>query len=51
MCFPLPPRRRASISYTKLTYEDGVVFSTLKQQGLSIRKVTKQMGRNFSTNY
>ena len=39
------------MSYVQLTYEDRVMFSTLKQQGLSIRNIAALMGRHFSTLY
>ncbi|GAB2199038.1 helix-turn-helix domain-containing protein [Sessilibacter sp. MAH4] len=37
--------------YNQLTYEERVTFSTLKLQGLSIRKIATLMGRHFSTLY
>ncbi|GAA6169398.1 hypothetical protein NBRC116591_32090 [Sessilibacter corallicola] len=37
--------------YNQLTYEERVTFSTLKLQGLSIRKIATVMGRHFSTLY
>ena len=39
------------MSYTQLTYTDRVMFSTLKQQGLSFRKIAEQIGCHFSTLY
>jgi transposase, IS30 family len=37
--------------YQQLTYEERITFSTLKRQGLSIRKIAHMMGRHFSTLY
>ncbi|GAB2191955.1 hypothetical protein MAH1_35640 [Sessilibacter sp. MAH1] len=37
--------------YNQLTYEERVTFSTLKLQGLSIRKIATLMGLHFSTLY
>lgn len=39
------------MTHSQLTYEERIVFSTLKQQGLSIRAIATQMGRHFSTLY
>jgi len=39
------------MSYTQLTFEDRVMLSTLRQQGLSVRNIATQMGRHFSTVY
>lgn len=40
-----------AMSYQQLTYEDRVILSTLRKQGLSIRHIAKIMGRHFSTLY
>lgn len=37
--------------YVQLTYEERVMLSTLKQQGLSIRAIAKKLGRHHSTIY
>ena len=39
------------MSYQQLTYEERITFSTLRQQGLSIRAIAIQLGRHFSTLY
>jgi hypothetical protein len=36
-----------AMSYLQLTYEDRVILSTLRKQGLSIRHIAKIMGRHF----
>jgi transposase, IS30 family len=40
-----------AMSYKQLTYEDRVILSTLRRQGLSVRKIAEYMGRHFSTIY
>ena len=37
--------------YVQLTYEERVMLSTLKRQGLSVREIARQLGRHFSTLY
>ena len=39
------------MTYQQLTYEERIVFSTLKQQGLSVRNIANQMKRHASTLY
>lgn len=39
------------MSYIQLTYEERVMLSTLRLQGLSIRAIASLMGRHFSTLY
>lgn len=39
------------MKYQQLTYEERITFSTLRQQGLSVRVIATQMGRHFSTLY
>lgn len=39
------------MTYKQLTYEERIILITLKQQGLSIRNIAKQLGRHFSTLY
>ena len=37
--------------YIQLTYEERIILSTLRRQGLSIREIGNQLGRHFSTIY
>jgi IS30 family transposase len=37
--------------YVQLTYEERVMLSTLKRQGLSVRAIARQLGCHFSTLY
>jgi len=37
--------------YVQLTYEERIMLSTLKRQGLSVREIARQLGRHFSTIY
>lgn len=37
--------------YVQLTYEERVMLSTLRQQGLSVREIAGKLGRHFSTVY
>lgn len=37
--------------YVQLTYEERVMLSTLRQQGLSVRVIAERLGRHFSTIY
>ena len=39
------------MSYIQLTFEERVMLSSLRLQGLSIRVIARQMGRHFSTLY
>ncbi len=39
------------MTYQQLTYEERIILITLKQQGLSIRKIAGQLNRHFSTIY
>ena len=39
------------MTYQQLTYEERIILITLKQQGLSIRDIARQINRHFSTVY
>lgn len=39
------------MTYKQLTYEERIILITLKQQGLSARKIAQRLGRHFSTIY
>ena len=39
------------MTYQQLTYEERITFSTLRQQGLSVRDIANSLGRHCSTLY
>ena len=39
------------MTYKQLTYEERIILITLKQQGISTRKIAQQLGRHFATIY